>query len=219
MTDLEMVLNLRRMRHLRRCNTLPTISDEDVAQHSYFVAMLAMSIGDEYNTYATEHNVGYHPLDNENQMEELKMEVVLRKALCHDMEETFVSDIPWNIKHMDSETHNMFEKAIRWHMDEVFDGTNTLQIQHDMNTTCKDGLEGELVKVVDMLELAIYSWEECSQGNKSMRRMLDKAVGLIKNMDFSSVLLKFSPLFKAVMNLLENPSAASTVVGYIYHID
>lgn len=219
MTDLEMVLNLRRMRHLRRCNTLPTISDEDVAQHSYFVAMLAISIGDEYNTYATEHNVGYHPLDDENQMDELKMEVVLRKALCHDIEETFVSDIPWNIKHMDDETHTMFEKAVRQHMDEVFKGTGTLQIQREMNTTCKDGLEGELVNVADMMELAIYCWEEYSQGNKSMRRMLDKAVRLIKSYDFSAVLLKSSPLFKAIMNLLENPSAAGTVAEYIYHID
>ena len=219
MTDLEMVLNLRRMRHLRRCNTLPTISDEDVAQHSYFVAMLAMSIGDEYNTYATEHNVGYHPLDAENQMDELKIEVVLRKALCHDMEETFVSDIPWNIKHADDETHAMFEKAIQKHMDLVFDGTSSLQIQRDMNKACKDGLEGELVNVADMLELGIYSWEEYAQGNKSMKRMLDKTVKLIKTYNFSSVLMNSSPLFKAILNLLENPSAAGTVAEYIYHID
>lgn len=219
MTDLEMVLNLRRMRHLRRCNTLPTISDEDVAQHSYYVAMLAMSIGDEYNTYATEHNVGYHPLDAENQMDELNMEVVLRKALCHDMEETFVSDIPWNIKHADDETHTMFEKAVQKHMDLVFDGTSTFQIQRDMNRSCKDGLEGELVNVTDMLELGIYSWEEYAQGNKSMRRMLDKTVKLIKTYDFASVLMVSSPLFKAILNLLENPSAAGTVAEYIYHID
>ncbi len=219
MTDLEMVLNLRRMRHLRRCNTLPTISDEDVAQHSYFTAMLAMSIGDEYNTFATEHNLGYHPLDIENQMVELKMEVVLRKALCHDMEETFVSDIPWNIKHMDEETHTMFEKAVQRHMDEVFSGTSVFQIQREMNSTCKDGLEGELVNVVDMMELALYCWEECSQGNVSMKRMLYKAVRLIKSYEFSSVLLKSSALFRELMNLLENASTAGTVAEYIYHID
>ena len=219
MTDLEMVLNLRRMRHLRRCNTLPTISDEDVAQHSYYVAMLAMSIGDEYNTYATEHNVGYHPLDAENQMDELNMEVVLRKALCHDMEETFVSDIPWNIKHADKETHSMFEKSIQKHMDLVFDGTSSLQIQRDMNKTCKDGLEGELVNVADMLELGIYSWEEYNQGNKSMKGMLYKAVRLIKGYDFTAVLKVSSPLFSSILFMLDKASATNSGIEHLYHID
>ena len=67
--------------------------------------------------------MGYHPLDAENQMDELNMEVVLRKALCHDMEETFVSDIPWNIKHADKETHSMFEKSLLINMIKMFNTT------------------------------------------------------------------------------------------------
>ena len=219
MTDLAMMFNLRRMRHLRRCNIMPTIFKEDVVQHSYFVAMLAMSIGDEYNTYATEHNVGYHPLDDENQMNELNMEVVLRKSLCHDIEETFISDIPWQIKHMDDETHALFEKIKQQYMDKVFNGTGTLQIQHDLNTTCKEGLEGELVSVVDTLELAIYCWEEYSQGNKSMRGMLDKTMEIIKSYDFSHILIKASPLFKAIVDVLKKPSMAGLIAESMYCID
>lgn len=219
MTDLEMVLNLRRMRHLRRCNTLPTISSEDVAQHSYFTAMLAMSIGDEYNTYATEHNVGYHPYDVDNQMPELNMEVVLRKALCHDMEEAFVSDIPWNIKHKDEETHAAFEKAVSKHMDKVFENTSVLQLARQFNSTCKDGYEGELVNLVDMIELAIYCWEEYWMGNKSMKQMMDKAVRLIKSYEISTTMNKASALFRAILNILEHPDAAETIAESLYHID
>lgn len=219
MTDLEMLLNHRRLRHLRRCNTLPTASNEDVAQHSFYVAMLAMAIGDEYNTAADIHNLEYHPLDFDNQMEPLDMNKALRKALCHDLEEAFTGDIPWNIKHQSEEFHQGVEKAVQQHMDRLYDGTSAMSSCQRLNAECKQGNEGKLIEVVDMLELAIYSWEEYAAGNSALRPMLDKAVRLIKAMDFSSVLLKASPLFAAVMNLLENPTAASTVVEHLYDIN
>ena len=88
-----------------------------------------------------------------------------------------------------------------------------------MNKTCKDGLEGELVNVADMLELGIYSWEEYNQGNKSMKGMLDKAVRLIKGYDFTAVLKVSSPLFSSILFMLDKASATNSGIEHLYHID
>lgn len=219
MTDLEAIMNLRRMRHLRRCNTLPTVISEDVAQHSYFVTMLAMAIGDEYNTYATEHNVGYHPCDDENLMIELNMEVVLRKSLCHDIEESFVSDIPYQVKHMDDVTHSLFETAIRGYVDRVFEGTDTMKMYQDFNIHCKDGLEGQLVAIVDMLELALYCWEECNMGNKAVKPVLDKAMKILPTLAAYDTFIYSSQLFSALIGVLEGDEAFQLKMEELYNVD
>lgn len=204
MNDIRIFMNYRRLRSIKRCNTLPTVTSEDVAQHSYYVAVLAMVIGDEYNTYVDEHNLGFHPLDCENWMELVNMEVLLRKALLHDTEEAITGDIPWNIKHMNEKFHESITKAISDRIDKAYDGAKTMEIYHKLGTECKEQLEGQFVDLADMLELGIYSWEEVSMGNMAMMPMLKKAIKLTENFTQSSVLKQASPLFNSIINLIKS---------------
>ena len=201
--DLKMFMNYRRMKHIKRCNTFPVVNSIDVAQHSYYVTMLAMAISDEYNTWVDEFNLEFHPLDFDNTYELVNTEKVLRKALLHDTEEAITSDIPWNIKHMNDEINFALTKAIDERIDEAYRNTVTMELYHQIGKTCKDELEGQIVSVADTLELAIYCWEEIAMGNHYLKPMLDKCLGLIDNYTISSVLKKSSPLFISIRDMLE----------------
>lgn len=215
--DLKMFMNYRRMRHIRRCNTFPTVNPIDVTQHSYYVAMLAMAISDEYNTYADEYNLDFHPLDFDNRLELLNTEVVLRKALCHDTEESITSDIPWNIKHMNEDVHQMLSNAINTRIDKAYNGTSTMELYHKLGKKCKDGLEGKIVDLADMTELAIYCWEELAEGNNYMKSMLDKCLRIIDGYTQETVIPKASPLFTSIREMLKNDP--KTTVEKLLDID
>ena len=88
--DLTVLMNLRRLNNIQRCMTFPVTRTETVASHSCFVSMLCSVVGREYNT-TYEDNVD--------------MGVLLEKAIFHDSEEAYTSDIPWNVKHFSEEVH------------------------------------------------------------------------------------------------------------------
>lgn len=204
--DLKMFMNYRRMKSIRRCNTFPVVNPIDVAQHSYYVTMLAMALSDEYNTYADEHNLGFHLLDVENQMPLLNIEVVLRKALLHDTEESITSDIPWNVKHMNEEVHKAIESAINQRIDKAYEGTKTMELYHKLGKECKEGFEGQIVDLADMMELAIYCYEELAMGNHYMKSLLDKCLRLMDSYTVSTVIYKASPLFVNIRDMLSDPT-------------
>ena len=202
--DLKIFMNYRRMKEIKRCNNFPVINQEDVAQHSFYTTLLAMTLADEYNTWAADANFGYHPFDVEHQQPVVNTEVVVRKALLHDLEESFTSDIPWNIKHMTPEVHETLTKAIEQKINSIYEGSQTMEMYHEINRKCKDGFEGEFVNLADMLELGIYCWEEYIKGNHYLKSMLDKCIYLIKSYKLCSTLEEASPMFQKIMNLLQS---------------
>ena len=201
MNDLNVLLNYRRMKNIKRCNNFPTLVQEDVAQHSFYVAMIAMALVDEYNTWADsiDFESSSRPLINS--------EITIRKAMLHDIEESFTSDIPWNIKHSSEELHDLIAKAIEDKMHKVYAGASTMCIYQRLNKGCKQGLEGAIVEVADMLELAIYLYEEKAMGNSYIGELLTKAIKLIRAYPMFTTLVESSPLFNSIMNMIEsNPS-------------
>lgn len=212
--DLKIFMNYRRLKDIKRCNNFPVINQEDVAQHSFYVAFLAMVIADEYNTWASDNNIGYsNPFDTEHQYVTAKTEIVIRKALTHDLEESFTSDIPWNIKHMDEQVHETITKAINQRIDKAYENSSTMELYHDIGSKCKDGFEGRFVDIADMLELGIYCWEERAKGNHFLQPMIDKCMRLIQSYAEYETLIKASPLFKSLMGLLGSlPSIAETLI-------
>ena len=206
--DIKVFLNYRRLKHLKRCNNFPVLISEDVAQHSYFVTIIAMILADEYNTWVSDlmdfqkakipaKDRVYHPFVN--------TDIMLRKALLHDVEEAFTSDIPWNIKHMSSKTHEVISQATAQKMNEVYEGCKTMELYCSLNKRCKERLEGQIVEVADTLELALYSFEEIQMGNKSMKSMLSKCLGIIQGYSAYNVLKDASPFFVTLLTILNEP--------------
>lgn len=157
-------MNSRRMRHIKRCNNFPCVFPEDVAQHSYFVALLSNIFVDEFNSWCKNtENIGYM----------LDKGEVLQRAICHDWDEALTSDIPYVIKHINSEVEESLHVAIQHRIDSVLKGTSdSIKNLWESCNNCKNGLPGMVITICDMLELALYCYEECTTGNTALEPVL-----------------------------------------------
>lgn len=162
----KLFMNYRRIRHIKRCNNFRVITPTDVAQHSYFTTMLATLFVDEFNMNKCTTDIRPIKLPN--------TEILLRKCLFHDLEEAFTSDIPYPVKHASSEIHAHLEFGLNAMMQELIGKNNYVMKSWDsLRARCKDGVEGSIVAFCDMLELAIYCYEELCVGNTSFEVLLD----------------------------------------------
>lgn len=202
MKDLQMLCNYRRLRNVRRANNLPTIQTEDVAQHSFYVAILATTLAEDYNTHVAEYNRQFHPLDMEDTFELVDISQVTRQALFHDMEEVFTSDIPWNVKHHDSDTNLAIQRCIWEKLVHIYQGTTPPVSQHrTLIYNAKNGLAGKFVNIADNLEGTWYCYTELTMGNQYIQGLFLKYLDVVLAEPFVPVLYKFSPVFTSVMNM------------------
>lgn len=192
--DVKVFLNWRRLRYIKRCNNFPTVASTDVAQHSYFVTLLAMAIVDEYNTYA---DLNDKPI--------VSSELVLRKALLHDSDESITSDIPWNVKHLDEDIHSLLVSKINEKVKALYEGCTVMQEYYELSTHCKEDMSGKIVELADMLELALYCWEEQQLGNTCMKGLLEKCISLLESYCLYNMICEASPLFSSLIKILKYP--------------
>ena len=203
--NLQVLFNYRRLRDIRRTNNMPTHQTEDVAQHSFYVAILASIIAEEYNEFAHTHNLDYHPLDVENRWEYVDVEAVTRQALFHDMEEAFTSDIPWNVKHHSDVTRAVIQACVKDKLEGVYKDTSGPISKHKHTIlNAKTGLDGEFVNMADSLEGAWYCYTELVMGNRYMAGLFIKYMQLISDDPLSNVLEASSSLFRDLMAVLDN---------------
>lgn len=173
--NVQIFMNSRRMRHIKRCNNFPCLLPEDVAQHSYFVAVLSRVFTEEYNSFC-EH-LG-------NLDKKLDCLEVLDKALCHDWDEAFTSDIPYVVKHLNPEVHEDLENGLSERVSYLLRGcSDSIQFLYDRCVKCKDGKAGAVVGVCDMMELAIYCYEECKMGNTALEPILKNCIYYLDEMN------------------------------------
>lgn len=196
--------NYRRLRNVRRANNLPTLQTEDVAQHSFYVAILATALAEDYNHHVNQHNANYHPYDMENTFDTVDVAEVTRRALFHDMEEAFTSDIPWNVKHHSEKTRLAIQQCVEAKLDAVFHNTDgPVRSHQSLILHAKDGLPGKFVNIADNLEGAWYCYDEVMMGNKYMLDLFLKYRQVINQDSFISILWAFSPLFVGIMEMFE----------------
>lgn len=202
--DFSLFHDLRNLRFIRRCNTYPTIHDEDVAQHSFYTAMLVEILGQDYNHMVAAHNAEVHPYDFDNQKSVMNLDKAFRSAFYHDIEEAYVSDIPYTVKHHDVNVHMYISRVRDDMMEENFKECG--DALSDMCTYClkaKKSKEGYLVNIADMLELAIYCAEEVSNGNTSILPILENALKILKTMPLYKDLFGCSSFFKDTVEWCE----------------
>lgn len=187
--DVQTLLNHRRLRHIKRCNNFPTVTPINVAAHSFFVAEMAMVIADEINAKYGRR---------------VDAEIVMRKALCHDLAEAYTGDIPWNIKHFSSSVHTAIAEASDTRLAEAYTGcTEALMRTKDTARQCKEGLAGAIVNLADMLELALFCYEEWMAGNGFMSNMLQKCIQLCEEFMDKDPVLCGSHLVSATLKMLK----------------
>lgn len=144
---------LKTMSSIQRFGTLPMIQSESVASHSYNVAILSLMISD------------YEP--------ELVVdrELLLRKALFHDFEETILSDIPHPIKHRFK--GGKLGKLLEEIVPELVENEIFKELPPDLRDryarvtiASKEGLEGRMVAAADAMDIVVTALREVKMGNK-----------------------------------------------------
>jgi 5'-deoxynucleotidase YfbR-like HD superfamily hydrolase len=169
---------LKTMSTIQRFGTLPMIQGENVASHSFNVAILALLTADYEENPA------------------INVEKVLRQALLHDFEETILSDIPHPIKHrfqggkLGKVLKDIVPDLVR---EEIFKELPPLLRERCTQSAlmAKDGIEGRIVGAADAMDILVTALRESKMGNQYFSAIFDVGLQLLEQYED----LKFAKLF------------------------
>ena len=146
--------HLRRLVHTHRFSTVPQSFGESVAEHSYFVAVYSRVLAH----YAEKK--GY----------KVDVKEVLDRALMHDAEEVFSSDIVYPFKHYgDGGLAKEIDRINNVVISEVF-ATLPKELEEEFVSIWKrakegDTIETQIIKAADTLSLLSHAFEQIHMGN------------------------------------------------------
>lgn len=133
-----LMIKSRGLRHVPRFQNSPRIKDNNVAEHSYYVAL--------YTCILCEY-LGFDDLAIKN---------MLIYSLLHDVHEGISIDIPNNLKRLTKESSGAIERTA---MTEIF-----RDLPYDIELISSSAKH--IPKMADMIDALIYSVEEHKMGNK-----------------------------------------------------
>jgi len=151
-----------RLSCIKRYNNTPKLSEESVAEHSYYVAVMAMLIAD------------YLSIEKDIIID---VEDLLRMALLHDLEEIISGDIIKVLKSggFKEELDKMNERSMHF----LVDGLGR-QGEYYFNSwksaKNKMSLEAKIIDLVDWLAILVYCVKEIHMGNKYFVEILEYVV-------------------------------------------
>ena len=144
--------DIYRLRYIKRYSNIPTIHDESVAEHGFFVAAIVMDLHDSY-----EFNLG----------------TALAMAIAHDMPEIELNDCPHIIKNKYPEIKEAYKicesKVAR---------TMPTSIQLSINQYNKGiSREAKFVHLADIMQCIQYAEGEVKLGNAGyMARVINRSM-------------------------------------------
>lgn len=154
----------RRLSNIIRYNNTPRIKEENVAEHSFFVAFYVMILSDL--------------VPNIDKYRAITL------ALVHDIEESISGDISHNIKTKYPDLNEALEKMNYLIADEVFGAGKYLDLWKE--TRKPETLESKLVLLADKLSAYLYSNDEVDMGNSFMKSIRDKNLKLLQDILYST---------------------------------
>jgi len=145
------IYNIDNLRNLVRYQTAPRVSQETVAEHSFFVAAYVLKLHDYYN---------------------FNLIKALETAILHDFSEVFISDVPHPIKKsfplINDELNKAETNINKEYISEDF--ANNLEEFNNLSSP-----EGIMVALGDILSVVSYSKYEINLGNsRYMKDVLEK---------------------------------------------
>lgn len=126
---------------------------QDVAQHSFRVALIAMVLAD---------------MDKSS----VNFDKLLRKALLHDIPESILGDIPAPVKKSLGKTIKTVERKSLSSIIKLMENNSLETFYYQLVNECKLGLEGEYIALADMLDRMFYLLTEYRSGNTLLDKVL-----------------------------------------------
>jgi len=164
------ILN-RSAAHIKRYHTTPNFTQESVAEHSHFVAMITRII--------------CCALEDAGQTVDTLRAVDL--AMIHDYEEAISGDIISTFKHSDPEFVELLDRLTDKAIDQVFESLPRelsayyIELWRGHNAGSR---EGQIVSVADKLAGLAFSHEQMRMGNQFMEPIYRRFVWLIESIPF-----------------------------------
>lgn len=150
---------LRRMHYVQRYSSIPAVNPENVAEHSWQIAMLCLLIG--------------HDVRERMQKEGVDLDIgsLLAQAICHDVSEAMSGDIIRSFKHSSQDLIAAIERADRRNMETLCASLGGGWASNNLYQRwyrAKDytTLEGKIVALADMLCVVSYCVNERLLGNR-----------------------------------------------------
>jgi len=169
--ELSQVLSgkLRNMAHVYRYSSIPTLRRENVAEHSFYCALIAYLIA----TDLRDNNPDIEELAN------LRVGILLERALLHDIDEAITGDFLRKVKYSIPGLKEMLNKVA---VDSLVQVSSDVGV--DLKTRwleCKDpSLEGNILALSDFLCVVSYVLEEVRSGNTHIRPVLGEVKGYLQ---------------------------------------
>jgi 5'-deoxynucleotidase YfbR-like HD superfamily hydrolase len=169
---LRSIRQFRKLDNIKRYAMMRCRKDQSVSEHTLSVVVIV-------------HILAYETLPTEK----LCLRAIVR-ALFHDFTETFIGDIPYDVKFMEEELKRVLEKVASKRLDHFLNDVN-LPVLYNMFTPDvldpNEKLITDLVKFADILELYLFCEEEVLSGNLHMLPVQQRAKDMIQNCKFIQV--------------------------------
>ncbi len=153
----------RRVSHVWRYSALPVLNRENVAEHSWWTAVIAMTIATE---------IGHAELIGD----------VAARGILHDIEEIGTGDLVREAKYFDEKMREDFRRVEVAFAERLFDklGTEVGNEFWEIWSKAKlDGLAGQIVSLADLFCVIAYVRWERSMGNTKLGRVERDCLNLI----------------------------------------
>lgn len=149
---------VRRMSHVHRYSSFPVHRKENVAEHSWWVAFIAMLIARD--------------LKKSGLM--IDIDVVLERAMVHDLDECISGDIIRSFKYRTPGMRREIGYAAEDNMREITAKMAPVgvTVYEAWRRAKEDSLEGDIVGFADMVSVVVYCREERLLGNREVEPLL-----------------------------------------------
>lgn len=144
------------LRNLIRYQNVHRNINESVAEHMYFVSCLVVKLREYYN---------------------FNLETALKTALIHDIQESYISDVPHNIKAANPKLSSALEEAEDSITKQIFSDEACEYMQNFNHGTSPEGLA---VQLADVLSVVLYASAEIASGNQVFNYIAIKAIARCK---------------------------------------
>ncbi len=159
-----------RLKHTFRYSAQPVISRENVAEHSFWTAMIGITIA-------------YEILD-------IIAPKVALKAIVHDIEECMTGDLVRDMKYANPDTREAIAKVEKEFIGRLLApmGNPGGRILQEWTDSKDNTLAGQIVKLSDTLSVVQYCTKEMELGNTNLTEIKDACTSLIMQMNITGEL-------------------------------
>ena len=150
MIDKDLLKFLYKLKNTNRYATVPVVTYESVAEHSYYVTLFSMMLCDELDIYGDQR---------------VK---ILQMALIHDLPEAILSDIPTTSKSIFKQFGMDVDSISGELMKSILPPYTGEMIEFEE----KETIEALVVKLADIAQCFQYCYHEESLGNTNMEEVI-----------------------------------------------